>query len=184
MHDISDLQHKLPSRSKLALSGLLAIVIAAAVLLLFVLPAEYGIDPTGIGARMGLTSLNQAAEETPVVETSEVRRQAAAYRENDLTVPLMPGSGAEIKAHMKAGDRFVFYWETGGSAVHFDMHGERPDANGKFTSYWLEDARSSAGGSFTAPFDGSHGWYWENRSGEVVNVKLKISGYYQDVFMP
>ena len=38
-------------------------VVAAVLLLLFVLPAEYGWDPTGIGGRLGLTGL-AAPEET------------------------------------------------------------------------------------------------------------------------
>ena len=33
-----------------------------------------------------------------------------------------------------------------------------------------------AQGSFTAPFDGTHGWYWRNRTKEVVTVTLRTEG--------
>lgn len=47
-------------RRALALATLGAVGIAALVLVLFVLPAEYGIDPTGVGALVGLTKLDGA----------------------------------------------------------------------------------------------------------------------------
>lgn len=49
-----------PSRKALALATLAAAGLALIVLVLFVLPAEYGIDPTGVGAVAGLTKLNGA----------------------------------------------------------------------------------------------------------------------------
>ena len=34
-------------------------------------------------------------------------------------------------------------------------------------------------GSLAAPFDGIHGWYYENRTARPVTVRLKLSGYYE-----
>ena len=50
-----------PDRRKLGLATLAALGVALVVLVTAVLPAEYGIDPTGIGGRMGLTSLDSGA---------------------------------------------------------------------------------------------------------------------------
>src|SRR3546814_3887003 len=81
-----------------------------------------------------------------------------------MSLTLAPGKGAEIKAHMNQGDTFVFHW-TADAAVAVDMHGERVDAaKDEYTSYWIEREQSEASGTFTAPFDGSHGRSEEHTS--------------------
>ncbi|MCW4148196.1 hypothetical protein OM427_01460 [Halomonas sp. 18H] len=59
---------ELPSTGKLLRSTLMAAVIAVALLITVVLPAEYAIDPTGAGRLLGLTEMGeiktQLAEET------------------------------------------------------------------------------------------------------------------------
>lgn len=63
---------------KLALATLAALGVATLVLVLFILPAEYGIDPTGVGTAIGLDTLNgegDAADpsgETPQETTAPV----------------------------------------------------------------------------------------------------------------
>jgi hypothetical protein len=56
-------------------STLIAGVAAGAILVFFWLPAEYGIDPTGIGTMIGLT------------EMGEIKQQLAAEAEADAVVP-------------------------------------------------------------------------------------------------
>ncbi len=34
-------------------------------------------------------------------------------------------------------------------------------------------------GSFTAPFDGSHGWYWKNNTDDDIAVLLKVKGQFE-----
>ena len=46
-----------PSQGNLLKGALLALVAAAVVTVLFVLPAEYGVDPTGLAAKLGLLDL-------------------------------------------------------------------------------------------------------------------------------
>lgn len=63
-----------PDKKRLALATLAALGIALLVLVLFILPAEYGVDPTGIGSATGLSRLNgNAAPATndPSAETPE-----------------------------------------------------------------------------------------------------------------
>jgi hypothetical protein len=38
---------------------------------------------------------------------------------------------------------------------------------------------TKSNGSFVAPFDGKHGWYWLNVTGEPIVVTLKLAGYYE-----
>ncbi|PHQ61393.1 MAG: hypothetical protein COC10_12180, partial [Sphingobium sp.] len=46
-----------PSPATLAKATSGAALAAAAIVTLFVLPAEYGIDPTGVGTALGLTGM-------------------------------------------------------------------------------------------------------------------------------
>ncbi len=50
---------ELPSAGKLIRSTAVAALIAVALLITIVLPAEYGIDPTGLGRVMGLTQMGE-----------------------------------------------------------------------------------------------------------------------------
>ncbi len=50
---------ELPSSRALVRSTLIALAVAGALLLTAVLPAEYGIDPTGAGRVLGLTQMGE-----------------------------------------------------------------------------------------------------------------------------
>ena len=49
----------LPTSSQLLKSTLFAFIVAGILLLTVILPAEYGVDPTGIGELLGLKKTNQ-----------------------------------------------------------------------------------------------------------------------------
>ena len=188
----------------LAKASVGAAVAAALVLTLFVLPAEAGIDPTGVGTSLGLARMSASSEEpeaaspaaapdapaTPGARAAGLPdrstiEQTAALRSDEMEIVLAPHSGAEVKAHMNAGDHFVFAWETKGGPVKVDMHGERTNAaEGEFTSYWEERALAKAQGSLTAPFAGTHGWYWRNKGETPIKVTVRTTGFYKDLFRP
>jgi hypothetical protein len=208
MPDIAHHQRDaLPSGRQLVKLTGLAVAIAAIILLTMVLPAEYGIDPTGIGRRLGLASLSAAPEAKPAAAPRAAAEAAVApeltlslpkapgldtvwraprpYRSDELSLTLRPNEGAEIKASMEQGERFVFSWVAEGGAVNFDMHGERLGAkNDDFTSFWKGRNASSGHGEFQAPFPGTHGWYWRNRGAQPVTIKVKTSGFYEKLFKP
>lgn len=186
-----------PSPSTLAKATGGAAIAAAAILTLFVLPAEYGIDPTGVGTALGLTGMVASAPEgaAPAPEAAAPGNVAlptrasiskpAAWRQDDMTITLAPHSGQEVKAHMKQGDSFVFTWKSTGGPVKAEMHGEHPNAaDGEFTSYWKELEMTGGQGDFTAPFDGTHGWYFRNKGETPVTVTVKTVGFYKDLFQP
>lgn len=50
---------ELPSAKKLVKSTIIAAVSAAVVLVTVVMPAEYNIDPTGVGKVLGLTTMGE-----------------------------------------------------------------------------------------------------------------------------
>lgn len=213
---MSSIQTPHPSVKSLLKATVVAIIVGGLILVTTVLPAEYSIDPTGIGAKLGLTKLGEATAETPTdvsnvaeekkptaevkpaegqldavgqplkpVDDTAVTKQQGDYHEETMTVTLAPGKGAEIKAHMNGGESFVFTWTVAGGEVASDMHGDKIDAkNDEYTSYWIDGAMAKASGSFVAPFDGKHGWYWLNRGDKPVTVTVKVSGFYKDLFHP
>ena len=166
-----------------------ALLLATAILLTTVLPAEYGLDPTGIGQMLGLKALSASAEAKPstaaeAVPAALVVKRDTPFQTSTMSLVLEANQGAEIKALMRAGETFVFNWSTDGGPVNFDMHGEKPNAGDEFTSYWKEHGKTSGHGSFTAPFDGSHGWYWKNKGSEPVTIRVTVSGWFERLYMP
>ncbi|WP_395408262.1 transmembrane anchor protein [Pseudoduganella sp. UC29_106] len=166
----------LPSLAQLGKATVTALAVAGVILTTTVLPAEYGIDPIGAGRALGLLKMNAggpSAAAAPAIvpaapgapaagaSTSPVVRTDAAYRSDEMSVTLAPGEGAEIKALIRKGQQFVFNWSTDGAPVKADMHGEPENAKpNEFTTYWKEPQQTHGQGSFTAGFDGIHGWFW------------------------
>jgi len=71
MGDSSSENHR-PSSSSLFKSAFFTLLGAVIVTALFIMPAEYGVDPTGVGTKLGLTDLDATAPtETSVAETAE-----------------------------------------------------------------------------------------------------------------
>ena len=213
--------HNLPSTRQLLKATALSIAVASLLLVTFILPAEYGIDPTGIGKRLGLDVLgakpeaatNQVPIASPQMTTSGTdadganaalaARAEAAFgksegqsldadavslttsplRRDTLTVTLAPGRGAEVKAHLKAGEGLVFHWNAS-AQVAVDMHGERLGTKNAWTSYAVEATMRESSGTFVAPFEGSHGWYWKNRGTEPVTVEVEVVGFQPGLYRP
>jgi len=150
-------------------ASVLASLVAAAALVLFILPAEYNIDPTGLGEKMGLTVFN------PVVPKAITKSKTNAEPQSVIvTVPA--GKGIEYKLAMTQYQKVSYQWSTSHGEVYVDLHGEpKGDTTGYFESYTIATVDSMKG-SFTAPFTGSHGWYWKNKTKRDMQIKLTFSG--------
>jgi hypothetical protein len=172
------MQHSLSNKA-LVKSTIIAVAIAGLVLISFILPAEYNIDPTGVGTKLGLTALaNPVAtlevKAKPSAESSATQQQAADVIE--VVVPA--GRGVEYKFAMTQFNKMEYQWQTDGTALFFDLHGEpEGDTTGYYESYAIATLTEMKG-SFTTPFTGIHGWYWKNTSDKPVVVKLNVSGEY------
>lgn len=177
-----------PLAGKLLLATLGAAAAATALVVLVVLPAEFGRDPTGFGRFTGLSDLaparGHAAE--PAGATA-ARSYDKPYRSDLIEVPLVAkGDRAgyfelEYKVAMKAGQSFVYSWEVEGAAggpLYADLHAETPKPDVRVIEFKQEDALKSHG-SIVAPVDGVYGWYWLNKSTGPVTVRLRLSGFYE-----
>jgi hypothetical protein len=90
---------ELPSTRQLVHSTLIAAVSAVVLLTTFVLPSEYGVDPTGIGRVLGLTEMGQiktrlameAAEDaTAKAPTSEPAASAETFKPSTINPAASP----------------------------------------------------------------------------------------------
>jgi hypothetical protein len=193
-----------PSLKQLAIATVFALILSAVILVVAVLPAEYGIDPLGIGKALGLTALAEAPEaapldlkalaeadptpignkqlETPLVLTAWNRDHSGRYKVDFRKFELPAGGKIEFKYQMRKGANMVYTWESTG-IVKYELHGE-PNAGpaGTYQTYAIDDkvGKQEGSGSFTAPFSGIHGWYWENVSGGPVTIQLRSAGFYSN----
>ena len=86
---------------------------------------------------------------------------------------------------MREGDQVNYAWSTEGGPVNFDAHGEPPNAaRGFYHGYKTGRGVNGDEGSLQAAFDGSHGWFWRNRSGREVTITLRTAGYYASISRP
>lgn len=165
----------LPSVQGLIRASIGALVLVLVLGVTIVLPAERGIDPTGVGGWLGLTQMGQL-KDRPAEGSPEPAEYA--FHTDELTVTLGGREGLEVKATMRKGDELVYSWQTDGGSVFFDFHGEPTGApKDVFTSYEKGQAKEFEG-AFEAPFDGVHGWYWKNLRSRPTTVRLKTSGVY------
>ena len=190
-----------PSKRQLTIYLVAALLTATIVMILFVLPAEFRVDPTGFGAFSGLTRLAGArtpsttilAESAAASSGPEATRYyPAAYRSDRIDIPLTAagsregGDELEYKVHMNAGDSFVYSWSTPDVAnpdeFYYDFHGEAPAPNAATKAIVVEYRQATgthSNGVLIAPISGVHGWYLQNQSAKPVVVHLKLSGFYE-----
>jgi hypothetical protein len=192
-----------PSRKKLLLGIGGALAIAAVGLVVFVLPAEYGIDPTGAGKALGLTKLagpeeniylkrGQArtnvlfpleAAATPdeatlrqVLSDKGVTFPAGATVQSDrFQIELLPYEGIELKYVLDAGAPMLFSWSAT-APVNVDMHSHPFDGGPEATESFVIADLPSQTAAYVAPFNGIHGWYWQNRTMQPVTLTLNAAG--------
>jgi hypothetical protein len=188
-------QNELPSSAQLLRSTLLALVGAAVVLATVVLPAEYGIDPTGVGDALGLKRMGeiktQLAEEasagtldeatapmaTPAPEPEAPAVAVDGWRD-ETVVTIAPDEAIELKLIMSEGDRAEFEWDAKGGSLNFNLHA---DGAGQSIEYGKGRAVMTDAGELVAAFDGYHGWFWRNRTDNPVSLSLRTRGRYEEI---
>jgi hypothetical protein len=147
-----------------------AAVAAAIILVVAVLPAEYGIDPLGTGRLLGLTDLAGGS-------SGAITRQDAAYKTNTASFELGPYEFVEFKYRLEQGASMVYSWTATGPVI-YDFHSEPEGAPPGYAESFDKAQALSANGTYTAPFPGIHGWFWENPGTKAVTITLTTAGFY------
>ena len=176
-----------PARERIALNVGAALLVAGLLLVVAVLPAEYGIDLLGIGRRLGLTAMSDVQKDLDTFQATRAAADSGAptvapqehgYQSETITFTLEPRGFIEYKYRLDKGEPLLYSWSAT-SAVNYELHAEPDGApRGYAESFEKKDTATSASGTLTAPFSGIHGWYWENPGNSEATVTLSAAGFY------
>ena len=174
-------------RNRLAVATGAALLVAGLVLVAFVLPAEYALDPLGTGAKLGLLDLGLTGQQVDALEAGKgtaagggtiLAPQDAAFKQETITFEAGPREGFEYKYRLEKGEALLYSW-TASAPMNTEFHAEPDGApRGYAQTYEKKDGMTGASGTLTAPFSGIHGWYWENTTDQPAKVTLTTAGYY------
>ena len=150
-----------------------ALVAALLAMVLFVLPAEYDMDPTGLGEIMGIKGMSGYQVGALTTQTTGVYQDQSSFW-------LAPFESVEYKYTLSEGQSMVFEWRALSDMpadVIFEMHSEIDGDPDQSVTFELSRGDAQRG-TFVAPFSGVHGWYWENRGVGEVEVMLQATGFF------
>lgn len=127
------------------------------------------VDPGANAESIATEAATAVAENEPPANkwTDEVRLQ------------LNPGEAAEIKLVMQSGAVVEFEWIAEPGHLNSALHGD--GTAGETVTYRNGRAEPGHSDRLTAAFDGTHGWFWRNRSDETVTMTLRVRGGYSEV---
>ena len=171
------------------------------IVLAFILPAEYGKDPTGLGEKLGVNKMSLApAAETdsggvasqanmPPPDKEGFEGSAHSSYQTPLqfmqTEVVIAGDGSvEYKFDLKAGNTINYVWSvSNGGLAYADLHGHTPGPSGEpedeiLVQYLDTQEASMVSGVFTAPFDGEHGWYFLSLEPGEITITIQASGHW------
>lgn len=191
---------ELPSTAKLIKSTILAAIAAVVLLVTVVMPAEYAIDPTGLGKVTGLQRMGEIKvslakeadadalaqeEEVPTMEVVKVipepaQQPTTATQNHEMTFTLAPDEGTEVKVTMAKGVKVDYVWNTDGGKANFDVHGDSKQEKIKYHPYY-KGSDTKREGTLEAAFNGGHGWFWRNRTKEPLTITIKTNGEYTEI---
>ena len=163
-----------------------ALLVAGLVLVAVILPAEYGVDPLGTGARLGLVELGITGQRVEALEAAAaaggaqgaiVAPQERGFSQETVEFTIAPGDGMDYKYRLDQGEALLYSWTATGPTA-FEFHAEPDGAPAGYAQTYEMAKGTQASGTLTAPFPGIHGWYWENVGSEEITVTLTTAGYY------
>lgn len=169
------------------------LVAGALIVLGAIMPAEFNVDPLGLGKLTGIGRL-WAPEQNEIDPNSAAgplaRESETAPRTDVIEIPLTDflggakGSELEYKVAMKAGATLIYEWEAVGAKnandIGFDFHGHTTPAPGEKMSVatYKQGRDLSQKGALSAPFDGIQGWQFSNFGEGPVVIRVKLTGFY------
>jgi hypothetical protein len=160
-----------------------------------VMPAEFDLDPLGLGKLTGIIRLWAPGEikvGANAGSAPRAREYAEGFRTDTIEIPLTGflggrfGSELEYKVRMKKNATLIYQWEAVGPKdardFHYDFHGHttpKPGGESMSVATYKQAYGLKQQGALTAPFDGIQGWLFSNSSDNPLVVRLKLAGFYE-----
>ncbi|TJZ78165.1 transmembrane anchor protein [Paracoccus hibiscisoli] len=201
---------ELPTKAQLRRSTILASIGAAVIAVTVYLPAEYAIDPTGIGRVIGLTEMGEIkvqlaaeAEADRLLDEQRATQQPSQDQTSsvlDSVMGLLIGTAYAQEAQDTWTDTVTFTLEPGdtaeikltmaaGDVAEYAWTAEGGRVNfdlhahsgGESIDYERGSGATDGEGSIEAPFAGDHGWFWRNRDSTPITMTINVRGDYSAV---
>src|SRR6185312_3757115 len=131
---ITTQRQSLDQPERIAVAAGAALLAAGLILVLFILPAEFAVDPLGIGARLGLMQLGATGKQieaftantgTADGQTPVVVAQDHEFREETVSFTIAPREFMEYKYRLEKGKSLLYSWKAT-APVNYELHAE-PD---------------------------------------------------------
>ncbi len=184
------------STGTLIMVSVITALITAMLLLAYVVPVYYGVDPSGWGAKLGISTSQTQPETLAVSNKLNPSLQASAPAVNQAITPQADDSLAvrqdtvelvipskqslDYRLAMERDYDLEYHWNANGKTVYTELRGEPGD--GKQPSKTFAKLTSATGkGFFIIPFNGQFGWHWQNKTDQPVTIRLHTKGTYQVV---
>ena len=188
----------------------LSIIATLLITIIFILPAEFGIDPTGLGKKLGILNFSSTELKVEINKASLTKRypeftpqsefdyfepenldepytksQKKPLQSKSLLIKLEEFEQVEVKAIMDQGDSIVYSWELiKGENIYSDFHADPYEVKNFPESFYIrykESESKKSMGSLIAPFKGNHGWHWLNIEEKPVEIRLEVHGYFESL---
>ena len=141
------------SGRNIIISAIVGALVAVVILVIFILPAEFGVDPTGIGDQLGLTQMNAEptrtvnvevvdilsgnenlasveipdfGEPVPLPNTSIHQLSESAPRTQTLEITIDAEGQTEVKTVLAQSKVITYSWKTDRGSIYTDFHGHDP----------------------------------------------------------
>ncbi len=159
------------TRRQVLRSTFFAFLLGLFVVVGVILPAEFSLDPMGTGRILGVLGLAEDGSGVVVLETT-------VHKTDRVRFELAPFESVEYSYAMDVGGVLIYSWRADNELV-FNLHStpNLPGGNQGPAESFSNGRADSEQGTYTAPFTGRHGWFWENRTDQTVLLELATSGF-------
>lgn len=158
-----------------------------------VLPAIYGIDPTGLGAKLGINGVSSQAAvsmgkdivpqtqspENAADQPNAVIQEQPEERQETFALSVPPKQNLVFNFAMARDYELDYHWATEGKPLYAELRGKKDTAKDNEFKVFGKLKESKAKGFFIAPFSGNYSLYWENKSDQDVKIRLTAKGVYK-----
>jgi hypothetical protein len=143
--------------------------VAAFLLVALVLPAEFSIDPLKTGRALGLVGLADAGR-TVLAPVDN------AHSVDAVEFELASFESVEYSYVMQQGQTLIFSWQASAEVV-YNLHSSPEGGPADYAQSFASGRARQQSGTYTAPFNGRHGWFWENRNAQTLELQISTAGF-------
>lgn len=131
----------LPSSAKLIRSTIIAALVAVVLLVTVVMPAEYGIDPTGAGAVLGLKEMGDIKEQLAEEAAADQAAQMEAVNASSKEAEPEPAEKESAEADPAEPDTETAAASESETKAEDDAEEEAPSSASESDSEWNDEVR-------------------------------------------